>query len=177
MSGVGPTPDIWSAGWQHQASLAKAVEEIATKVPRATLPLGLSGVASHSALRPRQIGPIEAEFLAYPTRVARIEVLARTTKRRLRCPPFSMHGHRDMTLATIMMFMMVEAIPSPRQPIPKCRAFHYVLMFVSDLARVERVVKCALSSPWPCQSKPGTCFITWPSAKRTAAQRRQPLPQ
>jgi pimeloyl-ACP methyl ester carboxylesterase len=159
-----PTSGLWLAGWQHRLSPAGAVEEIATKVPRDGAPRArrFVQVASHSALRPRQIGPIEAEFLAYPTRVARIEVLARTTKRRLRCPPFSMHGHHDMTLATIMMFMMfmmVEAIPSPRQPIPKCRAFHHVLLFVSDLARVERVAKCAVSSP-SCQSKPGTCFIT-----------------
>ena len=70
-----------------------------------------------------------------------------------------MHGHHDMTLATVMMLMMVEATPSLRQPIPKCRAFHYVLLLVSDLARVERVAKCAVSSP-SCQSKPGTCFIT-----------------
>jgi hypothetical protein len=144
MSSVGPTPDIRSLV-SRVATSGKAVEEIATKVPRATLPLGpvdLSGVASHSALRPRQIGPIEAEFLAYPTRVARIEVLARTTKRRLQCPPFSIHGHHDMTLATIMIFMMVEATPSLRQPIPKCRAFHYVLLFVCDLARVERRKVC-----------------------------------
>ena len=29
-----------------------------------------------------------------------------------------MHGHHDMTLATVMMFMMVEATPSLRQPTP-----------------------------------------------------------
>jgi hypothetical protein len=135
---------------------AGAVEEIATKVPRdgARRARRFVRVASHSALRPRQIGPIEAEFLAYPTRVAWIEVLARTTKRRLRCPPFSMHGHHDMTLATVMMFMMVEATPSLGQPIPKCRAFHYVLLFASDLARVERRKVCRLGHGQSARERP-----------------------
>jgi hypothetical protein len=73
----------------------------------------------------RQLGPIETEFLADTAQFARIEVLARTTKWRLRCPPFSMYRHHDMTLAALMMLMTVEATPLRCQPFPKCCAFHY----------------------------------------------------
>jgi hypothetical protein len=58
--------------------------------------------ALHPALRSRQLGPIEAEFLADPAHVARIEVLARAAKRRLRCSPFSMHRRYDVTLTALL---------------------------------------------------------------------------
>ena len=87
--------------------------------------LSIETSASHPALRSRQLGPIKAELLADPAQVAWIEVLVRTAKRRLRCPSFSMHRYHNRTLATLMMFTIVEATPTLRQPIPKCRAFHY----------------------------------------------------
>ena len=137
------------------------------------MPLGLAIVmgASHSALWPRQLGPIETEFLAYPARVARVEVLARATKRRLRCPPFPMHGHHDMTLATVMMFMMVEATPSLRQPTPKCRAFHYRPPVRSNFARVERVPKCVVSVTLVTPKRAGDvlCYLAMRQANSTTA--------
>ena len=51
----------------------------------------------------RQLRPIEAELLTDPAHVARIEVLVRTTKRRLRRPPFSMYRHHDETLAAFLL--------------------------------------------------------------------------
>jgi len=92
--------------------------------PQWCLGLAIETGASYPALRSRQPGPIEAEFLADPAQVARIDILARTTQRRLRCPPFSMHRHHNRTLATLVMLLPVEAAPLLRQPFPKCSAFH-----------------------------------------------------
>jgi hypothetical protein len=82
-------------------------------------------VEFEAALRSRQFGKIEAEFFADTSQVTRVDVLARTPKRRLRCPPFSMHRYHDLTLAALLMLMTVEATPLLRQPFPKCSAFHY----------------------------------------------------
>jgi hypothetical protein len=51
-------------------------------------------------------------------------VLARTPKRRLRRPPFSMHRHDDLPFATLVVLMAVKATPVLCEPFPKCRAFH-----------------------------------------------------
>lgn len=72
--------------------------------------LRLRATSSHCGQSHRQLGPIKAEFLADPAQVARIEVLVRTTKRRLRRPPFSMHCHHDESLAALLLGK-VEAAP------------------------------------------------------------------
>ena len=68
---------------------------------------------SRSSLRFGQFGPIEAEFLTDSAHVVWIQVLVRTTKRRLRRPPFSMHRDHDETLSALLL-RKVEATPSLR---------------------------------------------------------------
>ena len=80
--------------------------------------------ASHTTLRPRELGPIEAKFLTDPAHVARIEILARAAKRRLRCSPFAVNRHHDMTLAPFLMLMAVEAAALLGKPLSECRSFH-----------------------------------------------------
>lgn len=68
---------------------------------------------------------------------------------RLRRPPFPMHGHRDMTLATLLVLMMVEATPLLCAATSENVALSIRLLLVHDVSAVAShsaaVQKCGPS--------------------------------
>jgi hypothetical protein len=69
------------------------------------------------------LGPIKTEFFTGPAHHARVENLARASKRNLRLSAFSMHRYHDATFAPLTL-MPIETAPLLDQPFSKCCAFH-----------------------------------------------------
>ena len=79
--------------------------------------------ASDSALRSRQLRPIESEFFADLAYHVRIKALARSDLGQLCASPFAVDRHAGLALSPVFT-VMVETTPVLGQPIPKGRTFH-----------------------------------------------------
>jgi hypothetical protein len=75
------------------------------------------------ALRSGEFGPIEIKRFAYLPNQVRVELMVRTDKNHVCCPPLAVYLESAVTFSASFV-LRIEAAPLVSQPFSECRTFH-----------------------------------------------------
>ena len=78
---------------------------------------------SDPALRSGEFRPIEIKRFAYLPNQVRVELMVRTDKNHVSCPPLAVYLESAVTFSASFV-PRIEAAPLVSQPFSECRAFH-----------------------------------------------------